>query len=195
METPWNEILKQIKSISNDIYSSINAPAGFPELQLLEETVGVKLPEAFCKYLSTMNGQKNTEKSTRNRNTEIPLLGFNAFLSIAGIIETWKMMNETFPDDASPIEWVHEDKIKPFAWRKHWIPFADFEGNQYIILDCDPGANGTYGQVFIWNSGMDYSNVVADTFEEFSNGLLLKLSAKEFEVTEFGTIKFKNYYI
>lgn len=149
METLWNEILKQIKSISNDIYLSINASADFPELQILEETVGVKLPEAFCKYLFTMNGQKNTEESTRNRNTEIPLLGFNVFLSVAGIIETWKMMNEIFSNDASPIEWVHEDKIKPFTWRKHWIPFTDFEGSQYIILDCDPGVNGTYGQVFI----------------------------------------------
>lgn len=195
METLWNEILKQIKSISNDIYLSINASAEFPELQILEETVGVKLPEAFCKYLFTMNGQKNTEESTRNRNTEIPLLGFNVFLSVAGIIETWKMMNEIFPNDASPIEWVHEDKIKPFTWRKHWIPFTDFEGSQYIILDCDPGVNGTYGQVFIWNSGMDYSSVVANTFEEFSKGLLLRLSAKKFDVTEFGTIEFEDYYI
>lgn len=195
METLWNEILKQIKSISNDIYLSINAPADFSELQFLEETVGVKLPKAFSEYLSTMNGQKNTEENTRNRNAEIPLLGFNMFLSVAGIIETWKMMNEIFPDDANPIEWVHEDKIKPFTWRKHWIPFTDFEGSQYIILDCDPGVNGTYGQVFIWNSGIDYSSVVADTFEEFSKGLLLRLSEKEFEVTEFGTIEFEDYYI
>ena len=61
METLCNELLKQIKSISNDIYLSINTPAGFSELQLLEETVGVKLPQAFSGYLSTMNGQKNTE--------------------------------------------------------------------------------------------------------------------------------------
>lgn len=195
METLWNEILKQIKSISNDIYLSVNAPADLQDLQLLEETVGVKLPSAFCGYLSVMNGQKNTEEAVRNRNTEVPLLGFNTFLSAAGIIEAWKMMNEIFPDNASPIEWVHEDKIKPFTWRKHWIPFTDFEGSQYIILDCDPGVNGTYGQVFIWNSGMDYSGVAADTFEEFSKGLLLRLSAKEFEVTEFGTIEFEDYYI
>ena len=42
-----------------------------------------------------------------------------------------------------------EDKIKPFVWREHWIPFTEFEGCQYLILDCDPGKNGTYGQVFL----------------------------------------------
>lgn len=79
METLWNELLKQIKSISNDIYLSINTPAGFSELQLLEETVGVKLPKAFSGYLSTMNGQKNTEENTRNKNTEIPCLDLIRF--------------------------------------------------------------------------------------------------------------------
>lgn len=189
----WTEILEQIKPVSNDIYSSVNAPAGLSEIRLLEETIGVKLPSAFCEYLSTLNGQKNTEEDTRDRNAEMPLLGYNTFLSVAGMIETWNMMNEIL-DDTEVIEWVKEDKIKPFNWRKHWIPFTEYEGS-YLILDCDPGINGTYGQVFIWDSGMDYESVVADTFEDFAKGLLDRLSANEFEVTEFGTIEFKDYYI
>ena len=32
-------------------------------------------------------------------------------------------------------------------------------------------------------------------FEEFSKGLLYRLSAKKFEITEFGTIEFEDYYI
>ncbi|MCM1101585.1 MAG: SMI1/KNR4 family protein [Clostridium sp.] len=72
----WTEIPEQIKSVSNDIYLSVNAPAELSEIQLLEETIGVKLPSAFCEYLSTLNGQKNTEEDTRDRNAEIPLLGY-----------------------------------------------------------------------------------------------------------------------
>ncbi|MCI8549659.1 MAG: SMI1/KNR4 family protein [Lachnospiraceae bacterium] len=191
----WDEILEQIKSISKSIYSSINAPADISEIQLLEKTVGVELPEAFCEYLSTLNGQKNTEESTRNRNTEIPLLGLNPFLSVTGIIETWNRMYDLFADDTEPLKWVAEDKIKPFIWRKHWIPFTEFEGSQCIILDCDPGKNGTYGQVFIWCPGMDYAGVIANSFEEFSKELLFRLSVKKFELTEWGTIKFEDYYI
>ena len=193
--TIWHEILEQIKMISGNIYSSINAPADFSEIQLLERTVGVELPKAFCEYLSTLNGQKNTEESTRNRNAEIPLLGFHTFLSIAGIIENRSMMNNIFATDTEPRKWVTEDKIKPFVWREHWIPFTEFEGCQYLILDCDPGKNGTYGQVFLWHGGMDYTEVIANTFEEFSKGLLYRLSAKKFEITEFGTIEFEDYYI
>jgi cell wall assembly regulator SMI1 len=148
MEQVWREILKQIKLASEDIYASVNPPADALEIQRLEEAVGVELPQAFRDYLSTLNGQKNTEEAARNRNTEIPLLGFNPFLSVTGIIETWNMMNELFAGETKPLDWVEEDKIKPFTWRRHWIPFTEYEGSQYLILDCDPGKNGTYGQVF-----------------------------------------------
>ena len=195
MEQVWREILKQIKLASEDIYASVNPPADALEIQRLEEAVGVELPQAFRDYLSTMNGQKNTEEAARNRNTEIPLLGFNPFLSVTGIIETWNMMNELFAGETKPLDWVEEDKIKPFTWRRHWIPFTEYEGSQYLILDCDPGKNGTYGQVFCWCSGMDFLEVAADSFEAFSIGLLSRLSEGKFEITEFGTIEFEDYYI
>ncbi len=93
------------------------------------------------------------------------------------------------------MEWVAEDKIRPYIWRRHWIPFTEYEGSQYLILDCDPGKNGTYGQVFLWCSGMDYSEIVADSFEEFSKEILARLIEKRFEVSEFGTIEFEDHYI
>ena len=195
MEQVWREILKQIKLASEDIYASVNPPADALEIQRLEEAVGVELPQAFRDDLSTLNGQKNTEEAARNRNTEIPLLGFNPFLSVTGIIETWNMMNELFAGETKPLDWVEEDKIKPFTWRRHWIPFTEYEGSQYLILDCDPGKNGTYGQVFCWCSGMDFLEVAADSFEAFSIGLLSRLSEGKFEITEFETIEFEDYYI
>lgn len=194
MESTWEKILEQIKYASTNIYSTVNPPADYAEIRLLEETVGIKLPEAFTEYLSTLNGQRNTEKDTRDRNREIPLLGFHTFLSIRGIMETWTMMNELFAAGAEPVEWAEEDKIKPFVWRKHWLPFTEYEGS-LLILDCDPGKNGSYGQVFLWCSGMDFSDVAADSFEEFSRELLFRLSAKKYEISEFGTIDFEDFYI
>ena len=195
MEQVWREILKQIKLASEDIYASVNPPADALEIQRLEEAVGVELPQAFRDYLSTLNGQKNTEEAARDRNTEIPLLGFNPFLSVTGIIETWNMMNELFAGETKPLDWVEEDKIKPFTWRRHWIPFTEYEGSQYLILDCDPGKRGTYGQVFCWCSGMDYSDVTENSFTEFSEEVLARLTGKRYELTEFGTIEFEDYYI
>ena len=195
MERIWDKILEQLRQISSDIYASVGPPAGLSQIRLLEETVGVTLPQDFCGYLSALNGQKDTEEKTRDRNRELPLLGYHPFLSISGMIETWDMMNELFSKEAEPLEWVAEDKIRPYIWRRHWIPFTEYEGSQYLILDCDPGKNGTYGQVFLWCSGMDYSEIVADSFEEFSKEILARLIEKRFEVSEFGTIEFEDHYI
>lgn len=195
MKQIWDEILEQIRQISGDIYVSVDPPADPSQIRLLEETVGVTLPQDFCGYLSALNGQKDTEEQTRDRNRELPLLGYHPFLSISGMIETWDMMNELFSKEAEPLEWVAEDKIRPYIWRRHWIPFTEYERSQYLILDCDPGKNGTYGQVFLWCSGMDYSEIVADSFEEFSKEILARLIEKRFEVSEFGTIEFEDHYI
>lgn len=195
MERIWDKILEQLRQISSDIYASVDPPADPSQIRLLEETVGVTLPQDFCGYLSALNGQKDTEEKTRDRNRELPLLGYHPFLSVAGMIETWDMMNELFSKEAEPLEWVAEDKIRPYIWRRHWIPFTEYEGSQYLILDCDPGKNGTYGQVFLWCSGMDYSEIVADSFEEFSKEILARLIEKRFEVSEFGTIEFEDHYI
>lgn len=195
MERIWDKILEQLRQISSDIYASVGPPAGLSQIRLLEETVGVTLPQDFCGYLSALNGQKDTEEKTRDRNRELPLLGYHPFLSISGMIETWDMMNELFSKEAEPLEWVAEDKIRPYIWRRHWIPFTEYEGSQYLILDCDPGKNGTYGQVFLWCSGIDYSEIVADSFEEFSKEILARLIEKRFEVSEFGTIEFEDHYI
>ena len=195
MERIWDKILEQLRQISSDIYASVGPPAGLSQIRLLEETVGVTLPQDFCGYLSALNGQKDTEEKTRDRNRELPLLGYHPFLSISGMIETWDMMNELFSKEAEPLEWVAEDKIRPYIWRRHWIPFTEYEGSLYLILDCDPGKNGTYGQVFLWCSGIDYSEIVADSFEEFSKEILARLIEKRFEVSEFGTIEFEDHYI
>lgn len=191
----WSGVLEQIKAISSDIYATVNPPASPSEIRELEEAMGVEFPWGFRDYLSTMNGQRNTEEAVRDRNSEIPLLGYHPFLSVAAILETWRMMNELFGDGGPPLEWAEEDKIKPFVWRRRWLPFTEFEGSQYLILDCDPGKNGTYGQVFLWSSGMDFKTVTADSFEEFAAGLYDRLAAGKFEVSEFGTIEFTDYYI
>ncbi|QAV19438.1 SMI1/KNR4 family protein [Paenibacillus chitinolyticus] len=106
-------------------------PAAEEEIQRLERTLQVTLPTAFRDYLSIMNGQHD----------EIPFIGYNCFLSIADIIETWSMMNELFEDEEQ-VDWVNEDRIKPVIWSNKWIPFTDFEASSRLILDLDPGKNG-----------------------------------------------------
>ncbi|WP_289136953.1 SMI1/KNR4 family protein [uncultured Brevibacillus sp.] len=178
----WDNILKQIQTISQPIFSTVNPPATEDEITLLENTLAVQLPMCFRNYLSMFNGQQEQE----------PFIGYNSFLSIPAIIETWSMMNDLFEDEEQ-VDWIDEDRIKPLIWSKKWIPFTDFEGSTHLILDLDPGKNGVSGQIFKYHSGMSYQKVIANSFEEFSNEILKRLQANRITYTD-GVITFEDLY-
>jgi len=178
----WGNILKQIQTISQPIFSTVNPPATEDEITLLENTLAVQLPDGFRNYLSIFNGQQEQE----------PFIGYNSFLSIPAIIETWSMMNDLFEDEEQ-VDWIDEDRIKPLIWNKKWIPFTDFEGSTHLILDLDPGKNGVSGQIFKYHSGMSYQKVIANSFEEFSNEILKRFQANRISYTD-GVIAFEDLY-
>ncbi|MFC9774317.1 SMI1/KNR4 family protein [Paenibacillus chitinolyticus] len=179
----WTTILNQVQTISDPIFATVNPPAAEEEIQRLERTLQVTLPTAFRDYLSIMNGQHD----------EIPFIGYNCFLSIADIIETWSMMNELFEDEEQ-VDWVNEDRIKPVIWGNKWIPFTDFEASSRLILDLDPGKNGITGQIFKYTPGMSYQDVIANSFEDFSNEMLKRLQANQFSFVD-DVIAFDDLYI
>ncbi|WP_312110310.1 SMI1/KNR4 family protein [Brevibacillus reuszeri] len=178
----WDNILKQIQTISQPIFSTVNPPATEDEINLLENTLGVHLPIYFRNYLSVCNGQQE----------RVPFIGYNSFLSIPAIIETWSMMNDLFEEEEQ-VDWINEDRIKPLIWSKKWIPFTDFEGSTHLILDVDPGKNGVSGQIFKYHSGMSYQKVIANSFEEFSHEIFKRLQANQISYSD-GVIKFEDRY-
>jgi len=188
----WELILQERCRILNDTSIKVNAPATLQEIQYLEESLDVDLPHSFKKYLLTFNGQINKHHG------DLPLLGYNNFLSIDEIIKTWNMMNELF-DDEDRIDWVNENKIKPVIWSRKWIPFTDFEASDRLVIDLEPGKNGRVGQIFCCHSGMDYEGaefeeIISDSFEDFSKGILSRLKQNMVEVKD-SIIKFPDYFI
>ncbi|WP_081496806.1 SMI1/KNR4 family protein [Brevibacillus sp. BC25] len=136
----------------------------------------------FRNYLSTWNGQQE----------HVPFIGYNSFLSIPAIIETWSMLNDLFEDEEQ-VDWIEEDRIKPLIWSKKWISFTDFEASSHLILDLDPGRNGISGQIFKYHSGMGYQEVIANSFEEFSIEILKRFQGNQISFTE-GVISFDDHY-
>ncbi len=57
----------------------------------------------------------------------------------------------------------------------------------------DPGKNGTSGQIFKYHSGMSYQEVIANSFEEFSNEILKRLQSNQFSYTD-DVIAFEDSY-
>ncbi|MCL1791255.1 MAG: SMI1/KNR4 family protein [Peptococcaceae bacterium] len=194
----WGKISGQIKIISPKTHSTLNVPATKEELDSLSQALNTQLPSGFCEYLSSFNGQNSGGAYGFEHN--YPFLGYNYFLPVQRILETWQMMNNLFEDEP-PIDWIKENKIKPVIWSPLWIPFTDYEASRQLILDLGPGKNGTYGQVFALFPGMDYEGeeeeydvIIASSFEEFSNHILKRLSAKEFSLED-DIIKFQGTFL
>lgn len=47
-----------------------------------------------------------------------------------------------------------EKKVKPVAWNKGWISFAEDSGGNRFCIDMDPGEKGTKGQVIRWERNL-----------------------------------------
>jgi len=183
----WREIVEQVQGVSADIFATLNPPATEAEIEALEQRVGVAVPQAFKDYLATVNGQNEA-------GAEYPLVGYRRLYGVAEIIEQMDLLESLF--DATEVAAGAENKIRQLLWSLRWVPFASFEGYDALIMDLDPPGNGVYGQVWSLSPGGDREGddaVLAESFEEFSVGLLGRLKARRFKL-ENGVIVFEDYW-
>ncbi|AWX59036.1 SMI1/KNR4 family protein [Brevibacillus brevis] len=120
---------QHIQTISHPIYSTVNPPATAEEINLLESTLNVQLPIHFRDYLSTWNGQQE----------QVPFIGYNSFLSIPAIIETWSMLNELV-EDAGQIFKYHSgmgyQEVIADSFEEFSIEILKrFQANQFSFTD------------------------------------------------------------
>lgn len=173
----WQQIHHELSIISPEIGASFNHGATEAQLIELEKMIGQTLPEDFKDYLRLFNGQNNQD---------ILFVGYNSLLSIEKIIAFYQMKMDLFADEP-PIDWITVNKIQPMIWDKGWLPFADFEASNQLVLDLNPAQSGTFGQIISMSSGIDYQSdeiVVATDFREFSEQILALLKAKNFILQE-----------
>ncbi|MDR2638334.1 MAG: SMI1/KNR4 family protein, partial [Helicobacteraceae bacterium] len=167
-ELVWQKIAEIVKGVSPAIYGSFNPPVDSGAIDKFERKLGVQLPDSFKAYLRTFNGQKPRG---------LPLCGYNRLLPINQIVQTRKMRIELFSDEP-PIAFLEENKIQTTLWDKLWIPFADFEGSNSLVLDLHAGKNGKDGQIILLYSGIDMESddvVIAPSFSAFGEEFLRRL--------------------
>ncbi|MBV7433915.1 SMI1/KNR4 family protein [Cardiobacteriaceae bacterium TAE3-ERU3] len=179
MKSIWQRILDELQHIAPAIHQSINPAASTAEIAYLENTLDVSLPDDFKAYLATCNGQQHNHY-------EHLAIGYNALLPIDDIIANWQMMNELFANE-EPIDHLIENKIKPLYWSPRWIPFSDYEASTRLILDLDPGKNGTHGQIFRLSPATDLANddtIIATSFAGFSQRILNTLRERQYTLED-----------
>jgi cell wall assembly regulator SMI1 len=160
-ELLWQRIIERGSTYEKNFKESLNLQAGASEdeLQLVEETIGVTLPEEVKSFFRVYNGQ-------------VWDLGVNSFVRnltlspTSVMIENWSFLQEEFdPDDG--LELYAEKELKPLLWNSKWVPIAANGGGDYLCIDTDPSEAGAEGQVvYFWH---DWGNraVEAKSLFEF----------------------------
>ena len=187
--TTWLAILEELDGVNPLIRTTLNPPATDDQIKALEQRVGTPLPQAFIDYLTTFNGQEIDDL------LDNPICGERHLLPVDQIISSMDMMTSLFdPDDVAA---GVENKIRGLIWAPRWVPFASFQQEDTLVLDLDPGKNGTLGQVFNYYPGYDWESddaIVSGSFAEFSDSLLDHLRQHRFTFDD-GVLDFENYWI
>lgn len=160
-EQLWERIIERGSKIEENFEESLNLQLGASDedFQLIENTLGVTLPEEMKSFYRVYNGQ-------------IWEYGGNPFVRnltlspTIEIIENWNFLQEEFdPDDG--FEPDFGEGIKPVLWNSKWIPIAENGGGDYLCIDTDPSESGVVGQVLYYWHDWGNRSVEANSLIEF----------------------------
>jgi len=134
-----NSILQQFESHITPIEGVMDEllpPATHEEIDAAEQELGAKFPEDFRTLYKWHNGDKGN----------IFLFGEYRISSLSELLE----FNRIGRESSCP-EWeqVSDESgaFKDCIYNSKWIQFADNGGNTIVLLDMDPGRQGTMGQI------------------------------------------------
>jgi cell wall assembly regulator SMI1 len=124
-----------------------NTPATTEEITGLEKALNITLPTDYTDFLHRHDGTTDRE-----------------FCSIAQIFHTAQELHEinedVINDEQNPTEYRNSINLDPDTgklrngpWVHGWIPFFDYGNGQIDCIDCNPGPNGTHGQIIRYNPG------------------------------------------
>ncbi len=180
----WRTIEDVLWENAHSVYRALRKPATDAQITCLAQLVPAKLPRDFVQSLKTHDGLRDSYLG-QNR-----LFDYYALMPVSAIIAEYKIICEL--EALDPIGGSHagaDPGIRnELRFQPGWVPFMDADGDK-LVLDLDPAAGGTYGQVFEWSStGSTHNRVLASSFGEWLAGLAEELSKRRFGLDEFGGI-------
>ena len=133
------KILREFESHIASIEGAIGEllpPATSQELDIAERELGIKFPEDFRTLYQWHNGDKGI----------LFLFGAYRISPLSEILELYRFAQKSYSSD---MEHISDDSgvIKDCIFNAKWIQFADNGGNTVVLLDMDPGKQGTPGQL------------------------------------------------
>ncbi len=123
-------------------------PPGAPAAAILhaETELGLQFPGDLRRFLLRHDGSPGHVISPYKLGG-----GGQSFMAIADIVATAKLMVEIGASFEQEGEFGQQTgPVKPHYWNRQWIPFTDDGCGDNIVVDLDPGAGGTVGQIVDW---------------------------------------------
>lgn len=181
MENIWKTLKFEINRLSNHNLNLWNEGASRSDIELIETTIGCKLPQDYIDFLNIHNGQNGDEMGTIYTDELL------ASERIMAEWHTWKKLlddNHFEETDGTPTTSEPSTGIKNNWWNPLWIPITyDGSGNHYC-LDLDPTPEGTFGQVIrMWHDDVE-RNLIAPSFSNFITNYCHQLTSNSLVFSE-----------
>ncbi|WP_089739420.1 SMI1/KNR4 family protein [Gracilibacillus ureilyticus] len=165
-EKLWQRIIEKGSLINENSKASLNLQPGASdkELQLLENTLKITLPEEVKSFYRIYNGQDWVPGT-------YPIVRNLTLSPISEIIHFWEFLQEEFdPDDG--LEADIDKELKQVLWNSGWVPIAENGGGDYLCIDTDPAETGVHGQVLYFFHDWGRRGIEAASIFEFIENCL-----------------------
>lgn len=173
-ESVWVRYDLELKNHIKDVDYKFNPPATLADLDLLEKTTSLKLPDEVLELYKMGNGQAED--------------GFAIFrgmtlLTVNEIIRNWQQIQTVKPKE---MEISKEGRVKADFWNVSWLPIASDAGNNYLCVDFDPALGGSKGQLIRVFTDANIREYVAKTPKSYFAEQAAGLSQGALRFDEYG---------
>lgn len=136
--TDDQQLLANLERIATREELVWNDAADPDELESLEASLGIEVPSAYRSVLEWHDGTDDREFCSIEESVE----------AAEELLELWEDVVEEGNLDPSErnIE-PGTGRVKDGDFAKGWVPFYDYGTGAFDLLDCNPGPNGSHGQV------------------------------------------------
>ena len=184
----WQRLESWGESNAPNMLEDLNPPADDAAISVLEDQLGLQLPDAFKTTLQIHDGE----------NDGWPCKVFadrGAFLPATRIADEWRQRQEIagqidLDDDMDPEELAREGiisvsgPVNAVMFDRAWIPIMDCNGDVFWALDFNPANGGVAGQVIEVDWECCSWTVIAKSFQELLESYVDELEAGAFQVKD-----------
>lgn len=159
------------------------------EIEAFEDTFNMKLPEDMKDLYRYKNGSAELPVLFPNdkydRDFSYSLLSLEDIAEHKEYFQNKNLLITEFysyndDDDTKKLLMQMEDpRVKPYLWNKKWMPFAEADGDVFLMMDFDPNDDGTYGQIICYIHDPDEIAFTAKTITEILNDTVLNVACNK----------------